>query len=105
MEINTLTYNPPLAAIELRLRSLLSAELYAAAWVYPSPATLMGVFEHLRTLRYILHDYPSPCPNLRPTRGRCATSSKQALCCSRIWQGLHRCWKLTRPWGARERIH
>ena len=57
MEINRLTYNPPLAAIELRLRSLLSAQLYAAAWVDPSPATLMAVFEHLRTLRYILHDY------------------------------------------------
>ena len=57
MEINRLTYNPPLAAIELRLRALLSAELYAAAWVDPSAATLMGVFEHLRTLRYILHDY------------------------------------------------
>lgn len=57
MEINRLTYNPPLAAIELRLRELLSAQLYAAAWVEPSAATLIGVFEHLRTLRYILHDY------------------------------------------------
>ncbi len=57
MEINRLTYNPPLAAIELRLRELLSAQLYAAAWVDPSPATLMSVFERLRTLRYILHDY------------------------------------------------
>lgn len=55
--MNRLTYNPPLAAIELRLRSLLSADLYAAAWVDPSPTTLMGVFEHLRTLRYILNDY------------------------------------------------
>jgi adenylate cyclase len=57
VEINTLTYNPPLAAIELRLRELLSAEMYAAAWVDPSPATLAGVFDRLRTLRYILHDY------------------------------------------------
>jgi adenylate cyclase len=57
VEINRLTYNAPLAPIELRLRSLLSAELYAAAWVDPSSATLMSVFDHLRTLRYILHDY------------------------------------------------
>src|SRR4028119_2133856 len=45
---------------------------------------------------------PGPCPNLRPTRARCATSGKQAPCCSRIWQGLRRCWKRMRPWGARE---
>lgn len=57
VEINRLTYNPPLAAIELRLRELLPAELYAAAWVEPSSATLISVFEHLRTLRYILQDY------------------------------------------------
>ncbi|MCY7382194.1 MAG: adenylate/guanylate cyclase domain-containing protein [Microcoleus sp. CAN_BIN18] len=71
MEINNrLTYNPPLAAIELRLRALLSAELYAAAWVDPSPATLMGVFEHLRTLRYILHDYvPRPVSKSPPQPG------------------------------------
>ncbi|MEG4799283.1 hypothetical protein QUB63_01190 [Microcoleus sp. ARI1-B5] len=70
MEINRLTYNPPLAAIELRLRALLSAELYAAAWVDPSPATLMGVFEHLRTLRYILHDYvPRPVSESVPHPG------------------------------------
>ncbi|MEG3862541.1 adenylate/guanylate cyclase domain-containing protein [Microcoleus sp. herbarium12] len=70
MEINTLTYNPPLAAIELRLRALLSAELYASAWVDPSPAKLMGVFEHLRTLRYILHDYvPRPVSESPPNPG------------------------------------
>ncbi len=71
MEINNrLTYNPPLAAIELRLRALLSAELYASAWVDPSPATLMGVFEHLRTLRYILHDYvPRPVSESPPQPG------------------------------------
>ncbi|WP_377478979.1 MAG: adenylate/guanylate cyclase domain-containing protein [Microcoleus anatoxicus] len=57
MEINKLTYNPPLAEIELRLRGLLPASLYTSAWVDSSPATLMGVFEHLRTLRYIIHDY------------------------------------------------
>ncbi|WP_293129257.1 adenylate/guanylate cyclase domain-containing protein [Microcoleus sp. bin38.metabat.b11b12b14.051] len=70
MEINTLTYNPPLAAIELRLRALLSAELYASAWVDSSPATLMAVFEHLRTLRYILHDYlPRPVSESPPNPG------------------------------------
>ncbi|OCR02074.1 guanylate cyclase [Oscillatoriales cyanobacterium USR001] len=56
-QVKVLAYNPPLAAIELRLRSLLSSDLYAAAWVNPTPATLMDVFEHLRTLRYILNDY------------------------------------------------
>lgn len=57
VEINRLNYNTPLAEIELRLRSLLPASLYAAAWVDSSPATLIRVFEHLRTLRYILNDY------------------------------------------------
>jgi class 3 adenylate cyclase len=46
-----------LAKIEPRLRWLLPADLYAAAWVDPSPATLTGVFEHLRTLQHILNDY------------------------------------------------
>ncbi|MEK0178925.1 MAG: adenylate/guanylate cyclase domain-containing protein [Oscillatoriales cyanobacterium] len=57
MEINKLSHNPPLAEIELRLRGLLPASLYTSAWVDSSPATLIGVFEHLRTLRYIIHDY------------------------------------------------
>jgi adenylate cyclase len=48
---------PPLAAIESRLRWLLPADLYAAAWVDPSPATLTRVFEHLRTLQRNLQDY------------------------------------------------
>jgi adenylate cyclase len=47
----------PLAAIEPRLRSLLPADLYVAAWVDPSPAMLIRVFDHLRTLQRILHDY------------------------------------------------
>jgi adenylate cyclase len=47
----------PLAAIESRLRYLLPADLYAHAWVDPLPATLMRVFEHLRTLQRILQDY------------------------------------------------
>lgn len=47
----------PLAAIEPRLRTLLPVELYAQAWINPSPARLMLVFNHLRTLQRILHDY------------------------------------------------
>jgi len=47
----------PLGAIEPRLRHLLPADLYAAAWVTPSSAVLMKVFEHLRTLQRILYDY------------------------------------------------
>ena len=47
----------PLAAIESRLRWLLPADLYAAAWVDPSPAALTRVFEHLRTLQRNLQDY------------------------------------------------
>ncbi len=47
----------PLAAIESRLRWLLPADLYAAAWLDPSPAALTRVFEHLRTLQRNLQDY------------------------------------------------
>lgn len=47
----------PLAAIEPRLRFLLPADLYAAAWVDPSTRNLTRVFEHLRTLQRILSDY------------------------------------------------
>lgn len=47
----------PLSQIEPRLRTLLPADLYAAAWVNPSSDTLMKVFEHLRTLQRILYDY------------------------------------------------
>ena len=47
----------PLETIESRLRMLLPADLYAMAWVDPSPTTLEKVFEHLRTLQRILHDY------------------------------------------------
>ncbi|MFL5804582.1 MAG: adenylate/guanylate cyclase domain-containing protein [Roseiflexaceae bacterium] len=47
----------PLATIETRLRWLLPADLYAAAWVDPSAATLTRVFEHLRTLQRSLQDY------------------------------------------------
>ncbi|MBA3531369.1 MAG: adenylate/guanylate cyclase domain-containing protein, partial [Ardenticatenales bacterium] len=51
--------SPPvsLVAMEARLRELLPAALYATAWTNPSPETLTQVFEHLRTLQYILLDY------------------------------------------------
>jgi adenylate cyclase len=49
----------PLASIETRLRLLLPADLYASVWVDPSPTMLEKVFEHLRTLERILHDYTS----------------------------------------------
>lgn len=49
----------PLDAIETRLRTLLPADLYVSAWVDPSPTTLERVFEHLRTLQRIMHDYSS----------------------------------------------
>ena len=49
----------PLEIIEPRLRPFLPADLYAAAWVDPSPTTLERVFEHLRTLQRILYDYTS----------------------------------------------
>lgn len=58
----------PLEAIETRLRSLLPADLYAAAWVDPSPTTLEKVFEHLRTLQRILHDYSSRQISERPPK-------------------------------------
>ncbi len=46
-----------LERIEPRMRWLLPADLYASAWVDPTPDTLTGVFGHLRTLRHILYDY------------------------------------------------
>ncbi|MBN2117210.1 MAG: adenylate/guanylate cyclase domain-containing protein [Anaerolineales bacterium] len=49
----------PLSSIEARLRLLLPADLYASVWVDPSPTMLERVFEHLRTLQRILHDYSS----------------------------------------------
>ncbi|GIV98408.1 MAG: hypothetical protein KatS3mg057_3065 [Herpetosiphonaceae bacterium] len=60
----------PLAALEPRLRSLLPASLYADAWLNPTPAMLMRVFEHLRTLLHILHDHlPRPVTVDPPTPG------------------------------------
>jgi class 3 adenylate cyclase len=47
---------------------LLPADLYASAWVDPSPTTLEKVFEHLRTLQRILHDYSSRHISENPPR-------------------------------------
>ncbi|MBX3065346.1 MAG: adenylate/guanylate cyclase domain-containing protein [Anaerolineae bacterium] len=51
------TTTSPLAPIEPRLRELLPADLYAAAWLDPTTATLQKVFEHLRTLQRTLYNY------------------------------------------------
>ena len=56
----------PLETIEPRLRPFLPADLYAAAWVDPSPTTLERVFEHLRTLQRILYDYTARRVSERP---------------------------------------
>jgi adenylate cyclase len=58
----------PLETIEPRLRPFLPADLYAAAWMDPSPTTLERVFEHLRTLQRILYDYTSRRVAERPVR-------------------------------------
>ena len=47
----------PLRALEARLRWLVPADLYAMAWIDPSPPMLTRVFEHLRSLQRNLHDY------------------------------------------------
>ena len=47
----------PLADLETHLRELLPAKLYASAWIDPSGRNLTKVFNHLRTLQRILHNY------------------------------------------------
>lgn len=47
----------PLAELELRLRHLLPAGLYAEAWVEPSLANLLRIFDHLCHLQFILYAY------------------------------------------------
>lgn len=47
----------PLVELEPRLRYLLPADLYAHAWIEPTAANLLAIFEHLRTLQRILQDY------------------------------------------------
>jgi class 3 adenylate cyclase len=57
--------------VEPRLRTLLPADLYATAWLDPSPAMLTRVFEHLRTLQRILRDYvPRRVAEAPPSLGR-----------------------------------
>ncbi|MEM1280608.1 MAG: adenylate/guanylate cyclase domain-containing protein [Cyanobacteria bacterium P01_H01_bin.152] len=51
------TQTNPLFPLERQLRWLLPTNLYAAAWVDPSPSMLTRVFEHLRTLQHVLIDY------------------------------------------------
>lgn len=64
------THANPLFPLERQLRWLLPTDLYAAAWVDPSPATLMKVFEHLRTLQHVLIDYvPRDVCDQPPTPG------------------------------------
>ena len=46
-----------LAELEPRLRHLLPAGLYAEAWVDPSLANLLRIFEHLSRLQFILYGY------------------------------------------------
>ena len=60
----------PLAKIEYRLRALLPADLYASVWIEPSADNLMQVFQHLRTLQHILHDYvPRQISDVLPQPG------------------------------------
>src|SRR5258706_588696 len=73
----------PLATLEPRLRTLLPADLYALAWVDPSPATLTKVFEHLRTLRRILYDY---MPRILSDG---ETGSDRGYTWVRMWIGKH----------------
>lgn len=56
--------------LEIRLRNLLPADLYASAWMDPSTAVLTLVFEHLRTLHRILQDYvPYQVASAQPRPG------------------------------------
>jgi adenylate cyclase len=57
-----------LSLVEPRLRTILPADLYAGAWIDPSPPTLIRVFEHLRTLYRILQDYTPLQVSAAPTR-------------------------------------
>jgi class 3 adenylate cyclase len=60
----------PIQEMERQLRWLLPIDLYAAAWIDPSPETLAKVFEHLRTLQHILIDYiPRDVVNQPPQLG------------------------------------
>ncbi|WP_448564392.1 adenylate/guanylate cyclase domain-containing protein [Trichothermofontia sp.] len=49
-----------LKPIATRLRPLLPADLYIAAWMESSSEVVMQVFEHLQSLQWMLHDYVPP---------------------------------------------
>ena len=46
-----------LVELEPRLRHLLPAGLYAEAWLEPSLANLLRIFDHLCRLQFILYGY------------------------------------------------
>jgi class 3 adenylate cyclase len=63
--------NRSLAHLEVRLRPLLPAQLYVDLWADPSLQNLNRVFNHLRTLLYILGDHiPVPVKRNPPTPGQ-----------------------------------
>jgi class 3 adenylate cyclase len=49
--------NSPLVNVEARLRNLIPSKLYADVWINPSTRNLTRIFNHLRTINRILHDY------------------------------------------------
>jgi adenylate cyclase len=60
-----------LQILELRLRNLLPADLYATVWIDPCADNLRRVFEHLRTMQHILLDYvPRQVSNRPPAPGQ-----------------------------------
>lgn len=66
-----ITTQSPIAELEPRLRNLLPADLYAAAWLDPSVQSLQRVFEHLRTLQRLLYNYvPRHVSEVMPNPGQ-----------------------------------
>ena len=49
--------NSPLVDVEARLRNLLPSKLYADVWINPSTRNLTRIFNHLRTISRVFHDY------------------------------------------------
>lgn len=81
---------PLVTPIATRLRSLLPADLYIAAWMDLSSEVAMQVFEHLRSLHWILHDYvPRQVAQSPPNRGNYTGIGRKGRCCLQIWPGLH----------------
>lgn len=63
--------------IEPKMRALLPADLYAAAWIEPAPAQFMRVFQHLRTLQRSLNDYVPRQVVIRPPKPGVARYARQ----------------------------